>query len=325
MLEYMHLKKESDAFFGRPIEITEDAFRKIMTYARLCNPYEVYFYAIHHNSVRDLMITDVYLPNQRASEIDVKINERDDTEALEKILGDEDKIIVGWSHSHVNFGVFHSGTDKQNFKDVLYTLRNQKVFSMKKEIPIKELSFDLLSPNKEVTNVNGILINSILSDIVPRVRNMSKYVRNNRDFMDMDSDGAKEKYAYIVALLTNQWKHEDVLKKEYYDVKLSEIYAYSLVVNLRGERLGKVIRARYDEFNNDYVPIPETEIGVNIVKRENVNLSNPNEYKLLSYTPRELAKEVSNKVIFPRRFNIGNNLSTIEHKNLLKGGVAFGR
>ena len=90
--------------------IAFDAYRKIFNYAQLAKDKEVIgLLVISEQATGGLLIEDVLLPKQEVSGGScTMLPDKDITDYIEK---SPDKKIMGWWHSHINMGTFHSCTD----------------------------------------------------------------------------------------------------------------------------------------------------------------------------------------------------------------------
>jgi len=104
--------------------VTKQALQKARIYAELSKDYsgsniECYGYALTDPNKKNRIIEDVYYaPDQTNTSAHTLIP----SEAVLKAARDikqRGKKVIGWWHSHANFGTFHSGTDDQNHRTVL--------------------------------------------------------------------------------------------------------------------------------------------------------------------------------------------------------------
>lgn len=96
------------------IKITKHALEKMFFLANnVCeyfdHPYEVYAYCLG----KDQVVHDILIPYQTVSSASVKVDSQDVLRLRPEIEASEYDIL-GWTHSHADFGVFFSGTDRQN-------------------------------------------------------------------------------------------------------------------------------------------------------------------------------------------------------------------
>ncbi len=71
----------------------------------------------------DTKIRDIIVPNQDVSFASVHVNSTDVLQMKNEIHNNKWKIL-GWGHSHANFGVFFSGTDIRNQERILHETNN---------------------------------------------------------------------------------------------------------------------------------------------------------------------------------------------------------
>ena len=93
----------------KSLYIAFDAYRKIFNYAQLAKDKEVIgLLVISEQATGGLLIEDILLPKQEVSGAScTMLPDKDITDYAEKNPGK----IMGWWHSHVNMGTFHSWTD----------------------------------------------------------------------------------------------------------------------------------------------------------------------------------------------------------------------
>lgn len=171
--------------------ITNWALKKARTYAELAcdvleESVECYGYLITPKEVTNRVVRDVYLaPNQKVSSAGVEVSGKNVIKAGREI----DKLdykVLGWWHSHADFGTFHSITDDENMMKILnaiapinYVIQHKQIplFSGKlgirrrgnsleiydKNNPTKKINLDILKGehfnSKELASIQGIRVN----------------------------------------------------------------------------------------------------------------------------------------------------------------------
>jgi hypothetical protein len=73
--------------------------------------------------VGDTYVKDILIPEQSASHGYVSVSERGILK-ISKLIQENQIKIMGWGHSHADFGVFFSGTDRGNQMTVFYETTN---------------------------------------------------------------------------------------------------------------------------------------------------------------------------------------------------------
>ncbi len=192
-------KEQEETLAITTIQITAHALQKMFFMAkevvRIFNePLEVYALAIGSTKV----IQDILIPVQTCSFTSIHIN-AEDLLSLMPAIQKQDVTVLGWTHSHANFGVFFSETDIQNQKIILAETSNyifldghrvkfcygmtvninQEVFGMVStqfssgNIHSKPVSFDVLeSPNEgSLSDLEETTLSQILRDNIIRIKN----------------------------------------------------------------------------------------------------------------------------------------------------------
>lgn len=117
-------EEQEESLAIRQISITSRALQKMFFMAkeviRLFNDsLEVYALVVGTLDV----IEDIIIPSQICSHTSIHIS----PEALLSLMPEiqnQNVTVLGWTHSHANFGVFFSGTDSQNQKTILAETSN---------------------------------------------------------------------------------------------------------------------------------------------------------------------------------------------------------
>ncbi len=105
------------------LKMTETAFRKVSctlraAFAASGRAVESYWLYMGDGIVRDIIV-----PQQTVSGAHVQVHFEDILE-LKDTIRQSDLPIMGWGHSHANFGVFFSGTDWANQERLLHETSN---------------------------------------------------------------------------------------------------------------------------------------------------------------------------------------------------------
>jgi proteasome lid subunit RPN8/RPN11 len=116
------------------IKISKRAMEKIFLMASSVaeiyeTPLEVYALCIGENGI----ITDILIPSQSVSYVSIHIKPESILE-LTPYIRENQLNIIGWAHSHANFGVFFSSTDDRNQITLLSETSN---FTIEEEMRIK--------------------------------------------------------------------------------------------------------------------------------------------------------------------------------------------
>lgn len=126
------------------VMITPGALLKAKTYARLVeritgSANECYGFLLSKKDDDSGLVVDAYLAdNQVYSGGYCKIDGEDVVRAAEAVDPKGYKI-VGWWHSHARFGVFHSGTDVNNFETVTHSVAPNTVKTEYEDVKLEEL------------------------------------------------------------------------------------------------------------------------------------------------------------------------------------------
>jgi len=134
------LKEEKKAE-ERIYRITQGAYQKIMTYARIASEIagtgmECYGYLLADSESLDGVVRDAYFaPDQDAQSAYVRVSEEGVYQASKEFepIG---KYIVGWWHSHGDMTTFHSGTDDRNFLQILHSVAPQTMYRKEEVEPV---------------------------------------------------------------------------------------------------------------------------------------------------------------------------------------------
>ena len=108
------------------IRISQVALEKLYLLAQevfevLHQPLEVYALCLGEDGI----ISDILIPQQNVSFASIHIHS-DNILALIPEIQEKNLPILGWAHSHANFGVFFSGTDDSNQKVILAETANYR-------------------------------------------------------------------------------------------------------------------------------------------------------------------------------------------------------
>jgi len=214
---------------SRP-QITRGAYTKDMLYAKIVSKVagsgtEAYAYLVKPAEAFDDIIRDIYIAeDQDASAAYIHVTPEGVSQAANAInaMGNE---IIGWTHSHGSLGVFHSGTDVNNFEVILHSIANWTKY--KKEI------------GDCIVQDNTLYIDGY------RIENISP-----KNTVESNGDQAETKIR--------------VIKKADRDP-----FAYSIVVNDRGEYYCEKQTKRWDSLNNQFVMQRPEVMRLNIVDVEN--------------------------------------------------------
>ncbi|MBT5021233.1 Mov34/MPN/PAD-1 family protein [Candidatus Woesearchaeota archaeon] len=117
------------------LRITAGAFNKMMSYAKIVSRLagsgmECYGYLLKEKEGLDDLIVDAYFADhQEANSAYVRVTEEGVYSASQSIepLGYE---IAGWWHSHGSMQPFHSGTDVENFKNILHSIAPRTLYKL---------------------------------------------------------------------------------------------------------------------------------------------------------------------------------------------------
>ncbi len=138
------------------IKITKYALAKAMAYAKLVEEHKgnvemAGFLLSSDPSSKDAIIDDVFLPNnQKVSGGSVELDPSDIIQAGREIYA-LDKRPVGWFHSHVNMGTFHSTTDDCELDKLSVELAPSNIFTLTRESEVTVTG----RKGKLVINSNG--------------------------------------------------------------------------------------------------------------------------------------------------------------------------
>lgn len=116
------------------IRITQVALEKLYLLAQevfevLHQPLEVYALCLGEDGI----ISDLIIPQQNVSFASIHIHS-DNILALIPEIQEKNLPILGWAHSHANFGVFFSGTDDSNQKVILAETANYREIEDKQRV-----------------------------------------------------------------------------------------------------------------------------------------------------------------------------------------------
>ncbi|MHA1744500.1 MAG: hypothetical protein ACTSWW_00785 [Promethearchaeota archaeon] len=116
------------------IRITQVALEKLYLLAQevfevLHQPLEVYALCFGEDGI----ISDILIPQQYVSFASIHIHS-DNILALIPEIQEKNLPILGWAHSHANFGVFFSGTDDSNQKVILAETANYREIEDKQRV-----------------------------------------------------------------------------------------------------------------------------------------------------------------------------------------------
>ena len=126
------------------IKITPGALTKIKTYARLVeritgSSNECYGFLLSKKDDDSGLVVDAYLAdNQTYSSAHVSINGEDVVKGSDAVDPKGYKI-VGWWHSHGRLGVFHSGTDRENFETVTHSVGPNTLKTEYEEVKLEDI------------------------------------------------------------------------------------------------------------------------------------------------------------------------------------------
>ncbi len=126
------------------VNITPGALLKAKTYARLVeritgSANECYGFLLAMKDDDTDLVVDAYLAdNQVYSGGYCKIDGEDVVRAAEAVDPKGYKI-VGWWHSHARFGVFHSGTDVNNFETVVHSVAPNTLKTEYEDVKLEDL------------------------------------------------------------------------------------------------------------------------------------------------------------------------------------------
>ena len=144
----IRLKQESIGNFSQrmvcpppldKIRITKRAFTDLILLSKAVNEYakqkwgqdtpklEIYCYVLtdskDYNKEEQAIIKEIYIPHHKASETSVKVNPEDILE-VKRYIETNEKVILGWAHSHGHFDVYSSKIDEENHQKLLMDTGN---------------------------------------------------------------------------------------------------------------------------------------------------------------------------------------------------------
>ncbi len=143
VLKALQDEKPAPQDVTKEFRITRGAFAKAHLYAKLVcaiagGGMECYGYLLKQADSQDDVVTNIYFADdQETSAAYVRVTE----EGIHKTglaVAARHEQILGWWHSHGNFAPFHSGTDVQNFEQLLHAIASQTMFKTEEAVYIAD-------------------------------------------------------------------------------------------------------------------------------------------------------------------------------------------
>lgn len=234
--------KQEKELFSR-LYVTSYTLEKARAYARLAKDRqgeftECYGFLLGDTNRRSRLANDAYFtPGQKVNAAHVLIPAKKVIEAGRYIRKHhQDKRIVGWWHSHANFGTFHSGTDDENLK----TVTNQ----------IAPTNYLNIYEEKDFFN----------SEI--------RATRNNGSFYICDKHNNSRRIEITLQDLDGNPLKGIVISRAKVRMPVEVGYAYSMVVNALGDKPYGEIASRTlctacgdGEYKSKKMPVEVIDVG----------------------------------------------------------------
>jgi proteasome lid subunit RPN8/RPN11 len=125
------------------LKISEFAHKKVKTVVK--SAFEALNHAVESYwlFLGDTVIQDIIIPYQHVSHAFVEVDGINILN-LKKIIIESNLEILGWGHSHADFGVFFSGTDWRNQNRVFNETSNYVIIKKKKKKKKEKVSKDII-------------------------------------------------------------------------------------------------------------------------------------------------------------------------------------